>query len=116
MYLCLYYTVCGFKISRLYPATDLLLEELALNSASSETVSESNDTADGEVKTKLQNLHCTIYTVPYLSEALLLSVLVIPEVSILNQPGDKLTFAFTNLTKMLFSANQIMTLILSSST
>lgn len=47
-----------------YAATDLLLEELALNTGGSESVSEnkSADPAAGEVKTnpKNTNLHCTI--------------------------------------------------------
>lgn len=42
--------MCGFKIYGLYPATDLLLEELAVSSASSKTTSVSSDTVDGEVK------------------------------------------------------------------
>lgn len=48
------YAIYGFKIFGLYPATDLLLEELALNSAGSQPARVSSDTADGEVKTKLQ--------------------------------------------------------------
>lgn len=60
LYICAYlfiyvYAIYGFKIYGLYPATDLLLEELALNSAGSKPARVSSDTADGEVKTKLQN-------------------------------------------------------------
>lgn len=48
--------MCGQKIYGLYPATDVLLEELALNPGGSESVNKnrSNDPAAGEVKTKPQ--------------------------------------------------------------
>ena len=62
LYVCLCMIMCVVKrFLSLYPATDMLLEELALNSAGSESVSEnrSNDTTDGEVK-QMSNLHCTI--------------------------------------------------------
>lgn len=45
--------MCDFEMYDLHPATDLLLEELALTSVESETVRDSNsgNTADGEVTT-----------------------------------------------------------------
>lgn len=53
----IYVYIWGCEIYGLYPATDVLLEELALNPAGSES---SRDT-DGEVNTKPQHYKYTLH-------------------------------------------------------